>query len=78
MSANLEDPAVASGLEKVNPHPNSQEGEYQRMLTIGQLHSFPMLVRAWLKSWMLGFSIMRTKNFQTYKLGLEKAEEPEI
>ena len=24
--ANLEDPAVATGLEKVNPHPNSQEG----------------------------------------------------
>ena len=26
MSANLEDPAVATGLEKVNPHANSQEG----------------------------------------------------
>ena len=26
MSANLESPAVAIGLEKVNPHPNSQEG----------------------------------------------------
>ena len=26
MSANLEDPAVATGLEKVNPHPDSQEG----------------------------------------------------
>ena len=25
-SANREDPAVAIGLEKVNPHPNSQEG----------------------------------------------------
>ena len=25
MSANLEDPAVATGLEKVNPHANSQE-----------------------------------------------------
>ena len=25
MSANLEDSAVATGLEKVNPHPNSQE-----------------------------------------------------
>ena len=25
MSANLEDPAVATGLEKVNPQPNSQE-----------------------------------------------------
>ena len=27
MSANLEDPAVAIGLEKVNPHANSQEGQ---------------------------------------------------
>ena len=25
MSANLEDPAVVTGLEKANPHPNSQE-----------------------------------------------------
>ena len=25
MSANLEDPEMATGLEKVNPHPNSQE-----------------------------------------------------
>ena len=31
MSANLEDPAVATGLEKVTAHPNSQEGWYQRM-----------------------------------------------
>ena len=26
MSENLEDPAVATGLEKANLHPNSQEG----------------------------------------------------
>ena len=31
MSTNLEDPAVATGLAKVNPHPNSQEGQHQRM-----------------------------------------------
>ena len=36
-----------------------------------------MLVRSCLKSYMLGFSIIWTKNFQTSKLGLEKAEEPE-
>ena len=33
-------------------------------LSIGQLHSSPMLVRSCLKSCLLGFSIMRTKNFQ--------------
>ena len=36
-----------------------------------------MLVRSCLKSCMLGFSIMQTKNFQMFKLDLEKAEEPE-
>ena len=44
----------------------------------GQLHLSPMLVRLCLKFCMLGFSIMRTKNFQMSKLGLEKAEVPEI
>ena len=47
-------------------------------LTIRQLHSSPMLVRECLKSLMLGFSIMRTKNFQMSNLDLEKEEEPEI
>ena len=28
MSTNLEDPAVDTGLEKVNPHPNSQDEQY--------------------------------------------------
>ena len=28
VSANLEKAAVVMGLEKVNPHPNSQEGQY--------------------------------------------------
>ena len=50
----------------------------ENVLTIGQLHLSPTLVRSWLKSCMLGFSITWTKNFQTSKLGLEKAEEPEI
>ena len=31
-----------------------------------------------LKSFKLGFSSMWTENFQMYKLGLEKAEEPQI
>ena len=28
ISAYLENPPVTTGLEKVNPHPNSQEGQY--------------------------------------------------
>ena len=43
-----------------------------------QLHSFHMLVRLCSKSFKLGFSNTWTKNLQMYKLGLEKAEEPEI
>ena len=37
-----------------------------------------MLVRLCSKSFKLGFSSTWTENFQIYKLGLEKAEEPEI
>ena len=37
-----------------------------------------ILVRSCLKSCVLGFSIMWTKNFQMSKLGLEKKEELEI
>ena len=48
------------------------------VITIGQLHSCPMLERSCLKSCMLDFSIMQTKNIQMSKLGLEKEEEPEI
>ena len=50
----------------------------KNVLTIGQLHSFPMLVRSCLKSYMLGFSIMRAKIIQMSKLGLEKEEKLEI
>ena len=37
-----------------------------------------MLVRSCLKSCMLGFSIVQTKNFQMSELGLEKEEELDI
>ena len=46
--------------------------------TTTELNSFHMLARRCSKSFKLGFSSMWTKNFQMYKLGLEKAEEPEI
>ena len=46
--------------------------------TTGQLHLSPMLVRLGSKSCTVGFTITRTENFQMSKLGLEKAEEPEI
>ena len=44
----------------------------KNVLTIRQLHSPPMLVRSCLKSCMLGFSIMPTKNFQMSQAGFRK------
>ena len=58
--------------------PFPKKGSNKNVLTIRQLYSSPMLVRSCLKSCMLGFSIMQTKNFQISKLGLEKEKEPEI
>ena len=46
--------------------------------TMAQLHSSHTLVKSCLKSCMLGFSIMQTKNFQMSEVDLEKEEEPEI
>ena len=37
-----------------------------------------MLARQCSKSFKLGFSSMRTENFQIYRLGLEKVEKPEL
>ena len=50
----------------------------KNVLTTRQLYSSPMLERSCLKSSMLGFSMMQTKNFQKSKLGLGKEEELEI
>ena len=37
-----------------------------------------MLVMSYLKSCLIGFSIRQTKNFQMFRLGLEKEEQLEI
>ena len=79
MSANLENSAVATGLEKGQFLFQSQRrAVLKNVQTTRKLHSFPMLVRLCSKSFKLGFKSMQTENFQMYKLGLEKAEEPEI
>jgi len=46
--------------------------------TTAKLCSFHMLTSLCSKSFKLGFSGTWTENFQMYKLGLEKADEPEI
>ena len=77
MSANLEDLTVATGLDLfLSQFP--RRVVLKNVLSIGQLHSSLRLVRSCLKSCMLGFSIMGTKNFHMSMLGLEKEEELEV
>ena len=54
MSANLENSAVATGLENLSFHSNPKEGQCQRIFT-RQLCSFCMLVRLCLKSFKLDY-----------------------
>ena len=56
------------------PPPDILTTELKDIETIGQLHSFPMLVRLCSKSFKLSFRSTWSKNFQIYKLPLEKAE----
>ena len=55
-----------------------EKGSAKECSNSGQQHSFHMLIKLWSKSFKLGFNSMWTKNFQMFKLVLEKAEEPEI
>ena len=55
-----------------------RRAKLKNVLTTRQLHSSLMLVRLCSKFCMLGFHVTWTKKFQISKLGLEKAEEPEI
>ena len=74
MPANLENSAVATGLEKISFH-SSPKDNVQIFI---QLHLFHMLPKLYSKSFKLGFNSMWTENFQMYKLDLEETEEPEI
>ena len=78
MSANLENSAVGTELEKVSFIPISKKGNAKNVQTTVQLCSFHMLVRLCSKSSTLGFNSTWTETFQMYKVGLEKAEESDI
>ena len=69
MPANLENSAVATGLEKVSFYSNPN---YCTIALIS--HASKVM----LKISKLGFNSTWTMNFQMFKLDLEKAEEPEI
>ena len=70
MPANLENSAVATGLEKVNFHSNPKECSNYH--TIALISHAVMLKILWARLQQC------TMNFQMFKLDLGKAEEPEI
>ena len=78
MLANLKKSAVATGLEKFSFHSNPKEEQCQRMFKLLHCCTHFPCTRLCSKSFKLGFCNTWTKNLQTYKMGLEKAEEPDI
>ena len=78
MPANLENSAVATGLEKVSFHSNLKERQCQKNAqTTAQLQSSYMLAR---NAQILQARLQQYLNreLQMFKLDLEKAEEPEV
>ena len=75
MPANLENSAVATGLEKVSFHSNPKERQCQRMLEL--LH-ISQASKVMLKVLQAKFQQYMNCELQMSKLELKKAEEPEI
>ena len=79
MPANLENSAVATGLEKSQFSFQSQRKAMPKYTqTTAKLHSSHMLAKECSKFSKPGFNSILTMNFQMFKLDLEKAEEPEV
>ena len=78
MQANLENTAVATGLEKVTFHSNPKERQRQRMFKLPQICTHHMLEKQCRTFSKQGFNSTWTKNFQMFQLDLEKAEGPEF
>ena len=60
------------------PFQSQRRAMPKNVQTTAQLPSFHMLARSCSKSFKLGFNSVWSKNFHTYKLGLEKEEEADI
>ena len=76
MPANLEQSTVATGLKKVNPIPKKGNAkEYSNYRTIALISHASKVM---LKILQARLNSMWTKNFQMFKVDLEKAEETEI
>ena len=72
MSANLENSAMVTGLEKVSFHQSQIRAMPKSIQTPAQLCSFHMLWRLYSKSFKLGFSSTWTENFPYEQSGFRK------
>ena len=78
MSANLENSAVATGLENVSFHSNTKERQCQRMLQLPHNCTHLTCYQSNVEIIQARLQRMWIVNFQMFKLDLEKAEEPKI
>ena len=78
MPANLENSAVATGLEKVSFHSNLKESQCQRMFKLHTIALISHASKVMLKILQPRLQQYVNVNFLMFKLVLEKAEEAEI
>ena len=78
MLANLENAAVATGLEKVSFQPNPKEGNVKECSNYCTIALISHAIKVMLKILQAGFNSTWNMNFQMFKLVLEKAEEADI
>ena len=78
MPANLEDSAVATGLEKVSFHSNPKEEQCQRMLQLLHIALISSSSKVMLKILQARLKQFMNCELPDVQLDLEKAEEPEI
>ena len=78
MPANLENSAVATGLEKLSFIPIPKKDNAKECSDCRTTVLISHVSKIMLKILQLAFSSTWTKKFQIYKLGFKEAEEPEI
>ena len=78
MPANLENSAVTTGPEKVHFHSIPKKGNTKECSNYWTTALISHASKVMLKILQVGFYGTWAKNFQMFKLALEKSEEPEI
>ena len=78
MPGNLENSAVATGLEKLSFHSNPKKGNAKECSNYRTIALISQAGKVMLKFFQARLQQYVNMNFQMFKLDLEKAEEPEI